>query len=160
MGDFTALHQMIAEAQEAKEERRKRQEEIEKALMNGPNVERMKRWEMMMARDAFNESDHPRDEKGRFTEKGITTDTGTISEGQSYGRIGKTNYRRGGYTKRKELRLPPGEYNMVVHELNTNLTKEEIQRKGVVNKAIRNHVYTVKIDDYGYYRVLGKQKLR
>ena len=47
---------------------------------------------------------------------------------------------------------------MVMSELNTNLTAEE-REKGVVSKAIRNHVYTV--ENYGYndYRVIGKKRI-
>ena len=87
MADFSMLNNMIAEARKAKEERAARREAIEKALMNGPNAERVNQWQEMMDRSVFIDSDHPRDEKGRFTEKGLTD----ISSNSSCDRMSKEN---------------------------------------------------------------------
>jgi hypothetical protein len=47
---------------------------------------------------------------------------------------------------------------MVRHELNTHLTKEE-RRLPVVQRAIRNAVYLVRIYDFDNYEIIGKMDL-
>jgi len=52
--------------------------------------------------------------------------------------------------------LPRKEYGKVMHELNTNLSKEERERF-IVSKAIGDYIYT--IENYGFndYRIIGKK---
>lgn len=52
----------------------------------------------------------------------------------------------------KTIRLPKAEYAMVMHELNTNLSKEERKRK-IVTKAIGNHIYTFENNGFDNYRI-------
>lgn len=155
MADFSMLNNMIAEARKAKEERAARREAIEKALMNGPNAERVNQWQEMMDRSVFIDSDHPRDEKGRFTEKGLTD----ISSNSSCDRMSKENiYRQRGRRQRKEIRLDKREYARVMHELNTNLTKEE-RMKRIISRHIGNYVYTVENQGFNEYRIIEREKI-
>ena len=60
--------------------------------------------------------------------------------------------------KYKQIYLPKEEYAMVMRELNTHLTNEDIEI-GVVTKSIRNHSYMVHIKEYGDYRIIGKKPI-
>ncbi len=112
--------------------------------VSSPNVERVKRWgEMMRHNASFSEDKHPRDEKGRFAEKGLAF-------------ADKTSRMKS--RRRKEVRLPPKEYAKVMHELNTNLTKEEQQQR-LVSRNIGNYVYTVENNGFNEYRVIRKKKI-
>lgn len=117
---------------------------MRRALANGPNVERVNRWEEMVSRSAsFNEDKHPRDEKGRFAEKGIP----------SVGGSGTMKPRR-----RKEIRLGRAEYARVMHKLNTNLTPRQRRRKQI-SKPIGDYVYDVEVCGFGEYRIIGKKRI-
>ena len=112
--------------------------------VSSPNVERVRRWEEMMRHNAsFSEDKHSRDEKGRFAEKGLAF-------------ADKTSRMKS--RRRKEVRLPPKEYAKVMHELNTNLTKEEQQQR-LVSRNIGNYVYTVENNGFNEYRVIRKKKI-
>ena len=112
--------------------------------VSGPNVERVRRWEEMRRHNAsFSEDKHPRDEKGRFAEKGLAFADKTS----------KMKSRR-----RKEVRLPPKEYAKVMHELNTNLTKEELS-EGITVRHIGDYTYYVEIDGFNDYRIIGKDEI-
>ena len=116
----------------------------QRVSVSSPNVERVRRWEEMMRHNAsFSEDKHPRDEKGRFAEKGLAFADKTS----------KMKSRR-----RKEVRLPPKEYAKVMHELNTNLTKEERNKKHLV-KHIGDYTYYVEIDGFNDYRIVGRKKI-
>lgn len=60
--------------------------------------------------------------------------------------------------RRKEVRLPPKEYAKVMHELNTNLTKEERNKKHLM-KHIGDYTYYVEIDGFNDYRIVGRKKI-
>lgn len=83
----------------------------------------------------FEESKHPRDKDGKF------------SSGN-----GKAVRRR---YKNKVVKLSKREYATVIHELNTNLSKEERKQKNLY-KCIGSYLYTVKNNGFNNYQVLGK----
>ena len=83
----------------------------------------------------FEESKHPRDKDGKF------------SSGN-----GKAVRRR--YTN-KVVKLSKREYAIVIHELNTNLSKDERKQK-VLYKCIGSYLYTVKNNGFNNYQILGK----
>ena len=56
------------------------------------------------------------------------------------------------------IHLPREEYAMVMHELATNLTKEE-HSYPIAVKHIRNYTYRVEILGFGNYRIIGKWKI-
>ena len=86
----------------------------------------------------FEESKHPRDKDGKF------------SSGN-----GKAVRRR---YKNKVVKLSKREYAMVIHELNTNLSKEERKQKNLY-KCIGSYLYTVKNNGFNNYQVLGKVEI-
>lgn len=86
----------------------------------------------------WQENDHPRDESGRFTSGG----------GQS----------KRGYS-RNAIRLEKKEYALVMHELNTNLTKAQRKRK-ILYKYIGEYLYTIQNNGFNNYRILGKMKIK
>ena len=57
------------------------------------------------------------------------------------------------------VKLSREEYAMVMHELATNLTKEE-HSVPIAIKHIRNYTYRVHIISFGHYRVIGKWIIR
>lgn len=92
-----------------------------------------------LTRDSdFEESKHPRDKDGKF------------SSGN-----GKAVRRR---YKNKVVKLSKREYAMVIHELNTNLSKEERKQKNLY-KCIGSYLYTVKNNGFNNYQVLGKVEI-
>lgn len=116
----------------------------QRVSVSSPNVERVRRWEEMMRHNAsFSEDKHPRDEKGRFAEKGLAFADKTS----------KMKSRR-----RKEVRLPPKEYAKVMHELNTNLTKEERNKKHLV-KHIGDYAYDIENHGFNDYLIVGKKRI-
>lgn len=116
----------------------------QRVSVSSPNVERVRRWEEMMRHNAsFSEDKHPRDEKGRFAEKGLAFAD----------KASRMKSRR-----RKEVRLLPKEYAKVMHELNTNLTKEELS-EGITVRHIGDYTYYVEIDGFNDYRIIGKDEI-
>jgi hypothetical protein len=59
----------------------------------------------------------------------------------------------------REIKLSKEEYARVVSELNTNLTKEELE-KPIIQRAIGNHLYTVRNYGFGHYGFIGRKKLK
>ncbi|MBE6720076.1 MAG: hypothetical protein E7571_05400 [Ruminococcaceae bacterium] len=57
----------------------------------------------------------------------------------------------------KEIKLSPKEYGHVMHELATNITKEQKQHK-IIHKAIGDYRYTFE-NRNGVIRVIGKKKI-
>ena len=55
----------------------------------------------------------------------------------------------------KTVKLPKAEYGKVMHEIATNISKEQKQMK-VFKKAIGNNIYTVENNGFGKYRIIGK----
>lgn len=51
--------------------------------------------------------------------------------------------------------MPKDEYGKVMHEIATNINKEQKQMK-VFKKAISNNIYTVENIGFGKYRIIGK----
>ena len=88
--------------------------------------------------DEWEESDHPRDDGGKFT---------------SGGSRGKINKR-----ERKALKLPKKEYSKVMHELNTNLSKKQ-RKQRTITKAIGDYRYTVINKGFNNYIIIGKQDI-
>ena len=86
----------------------------------------------------WDESRHPRDNDGRFTS-----------------RVNRDKIRE---KKRKALELPKEEYSKIMHELNTNLTKEE-RKKKQVSRPIGNYIYTVINKGFNEYIITDKRNI-
>ena len=56
------------------------------------------------------------------------------------------------------IQLPKKEYGHVMHELATNLTEKQHSMK-VVKKAIGDYIYTVEVNGFGDYRIIGKKAI-
>jgi len=84
------------------------------------------------------------DEKGRFCK------SGSIEKGSVRSKIDSSKY--------KTVELPKDEYAAVMHELNTNLTKEQRKEKQIT-RAIRNSVYTIENNSFNEYRIIDKYEL-
>ena len=103
---------------------------------NLPEEEERKPEKAKLTQDSdFEESKHPRDKDGKF------------SSGN-----GKAVRRR---YKNKVVKLSKREYATVIHELNTNLSKDERKQK-ILYKCIGSYLYTVKNNGFNNYQVLGK----
>lgn len=59
---------------------------------------------------------------------------------------------------RKEVKFPKAEYAKVMHELNTNLTKEQRNKK-VITKYIGNYKYTIQNRGFNEYRIINKREI-
>lgn len=105
---------------------------------NLPEEERTPEKDKLTRDSDFEESKHPRDKDGKF------------SSGN-----GKAVRRR---YKNKVVKLSKREYAMVIHELNTNLSKEERKQKNLY-KCIGSYLYTVKNNGFNNYQVLGKVEI-
>ncbi len=92
---------------------------------------------------SFSEDEHPRDKKGRFAERGLAF-ADNASRMKSRGR--------------KEVRLPPKEYAKVMHELHTNLTKEERNEKYLV-KHIGDYAYDIENHGFNDYLIVRKKRI-
>jgi len=91
--------------------------------------------------------------------KSSETEAGQAENKSEKSAVAKSPKPRYSPSKRpKGIRLPKAEYAMVMEELNTNLTKEELKRE-FVTKPILNHVYTVRINEFGDYTVIKKAKI-
>lgn len=60
--------------------------------------------------------------------------------------------------QRKEIQLPKDEYAQVIHELNTNLTKEERNKKQIT-RCIGDNVYIVQNKGFNQYKIIGKYEI-
>ncbi len=89
------------------------------------------------ALDAWQETDHPRDKDGRFSSSGSNS-TGS---------------------KKTVVKLSKKEYGKITHELNTNLTKEEIN-KGYTERYIGNRKYYIFINGFNDYKILDWEKIK
>lgn len=79
-----------------------------------------------------------------------------FTNSSSGGKINQNDfYRRSGSLK--EIRLPAKEYGHVMHELATNITKEQRSHK-IIHKAIGDYRYTFE-NRNGIFRVIGKKKI-
>ncbi len=95
--------------------------------------------------DEWNESEHPRKENGQFGKGGEN-----IEKSAKCDKIKEK--------QRKEIQLPKDEYAQVIHELNTNLTKEE-RKKKQITKCIGNCFYTILNNGFNEYKIIGKQNI-
>ena len=95
--------------------------------------------------DEWNEADHPRKQNGQFGEGG-----GNVEKSQRSDKIRKRT--------RKEVQLPKDEYAKVIHELNSNLSKEERKKKSIT-KAIGNHLYMIENNGFNNYRITKKEPI-
>lgn len=90
----------------------------------------------------WKEEEHPRKDNGQFGEG-----NGKVENSSKYDKIKNK--------QRPEIKLPKEEYAQVMHELNTNLTKEQQQKKHI-RKAIGNNIYTVVNKGFNEYKIIGK----
>ena len=98
--------------------------------------------------DEWHEDDHPRDEGGKFS----TSNT-------SGGKFEKSSLRDKIKSKQfKPVRLSKDEYSKVMHELNTNLTKEE-RKKGKIKRPIGSYVYTIVNNGFNEYTIIEKEEI-
>ncbi len=95
--------------------------------------------------DEWNEADHPRKPNGQFGEGG-----GKVEKSQRSDKIRKRT--------RKKVQLPKDEYAKVIHELNSNLSKEERKKKHIV-RFIGNKVYHIQNNGFNEYKIIGKQDI-
>lgn len=98
----------------------------------------------------FNETDHPRNKDGKFTNGSGKKGNKTVAKLYSKAIIKKN--------KRQGIRLPKKEYSLVMHELNTTLTKEQ-QKKKIIRKYIGNHRYTVQNNGFNEYIILKREAI-
>lgn len=54
--------------------------------------------------------------------------------------------------------LPKDEYGKVIHEINTNITEEQLNKK-VVSKCIGDYIYTFEVKGYDNYRIIDKEPI-
>ncbi len=102
--------------------------------------------------DEFKESDHPRDNDGKFSSSGSTS-------GENKNSVEKSiNYDKVKNRQRKPIHLPKEEYGLVVHNLNNNLSKDERKEK-VIIKNINNHRYTVVNKGFNEYKIIRKEPI-
>lgn len=80
--------------------------------------------------DAWEEGKHPRKKNGQFGEGGSSSVENSSNRDKIKNR------------ERKEVQLPKEEYAQVMHELNTNLSKEQ-RKKKQITKAIGNYIYKI-----------------
>ena len=96
--------------------------------------------------DSWEENKHPRKDNGQFGEG-------------SGGKVEKQSKRaKIDSSKHKTVELSKEEYAQVMHELNTNLTKEQRQKKKIT-RALGNNVYTVENKGFNEYRIIDKYEL-
>lgn len=95
--------------------------------------------------DEWSEADHPRKPNGQFGEGG-----GKVEKSQRSDKIRKRT--------RKKVQLPKDEYAKVIHELNSNLSKEERKKKSIT-KAIGNHLYMIENNGFNNYRITKKEPI-
>ena len=95
--------------------------------------------------DEWSETDHPRKQNGQFGEGG-----GKVEKSQRSDKIRKRT--------RKEVQLPKDENAKVIHELNSNLSKEERKKKHIV-RFIGNNVYHIQNNGFNKYKIIGKQDI-
>ena len=94
----------------------------------------------------WNEADHPRDKKGQFAE----------ATGGS-----KRKRRKSRHQRKKHLNLEKKEFAMVMSNVRTHLTKEELQQK-YITKAIGDSIYTFEVindDEDLDFRIIKKKIL-
>ena len=111
----------------------------------------------------FKENEHPRDSDGKFT-KGGNSDTAELDElkriyNSDGGNLNSFDDEDDSLFSYPTVRLPEKEYAMVMHELATNLTKEEHSFPTAI-RHIRNYTYRVQILSFGNYRVIGKSPIK
>lgn len=84
------------------------------------------------------------DEKGRFCK------SGSVEKSSLHSKIDSSKY--------KTVELPKDEYAAVMHELNTNLTKEQRKIKQL-SKTIGNFIYHFENNGFNEYRIIRKIKI-
>lgn len=99
-------------------------------------------------KDAWEESKHPRKKNGQFGEGGGSSEK--VEKSSKRDKIDSS--------KHKTVKLPKEEYAQVMHELNTNLTKEQRQKKQIT-RAIGNNIYTIENNGFNEYRIIDKYEL-
>lgn len=103
--------------------------------------------DLILAMDEIVDKDgRKHDDKGKFTFKSKNT---------------LKNIDKSCKIKKRELGiyLSKEEYGFVFHNLNTNLTKEELKKK-IVTKAIGDTIYRIKINKFNEYLILSKKVIK
>ena len=111
---------------------------MESEIVYIPKYERLRLAEEYFRVDNWDESKHPRDDKGRFT-------NGSIRD-----KINREKF--------EPVRLSWLEYGKVVHILNTDLTREQRKQK-TISKCIGDFIYTVEIHGFNDYIITKKEKI-
>ncbi len=96
--------------------------------------------------DEWEESKHPRKENGQFGKGG----SGKVEKSKRSDKIDSS--------KHKTVELPKDEYARVMHELNTNLTKEQRKEK-ILRRYIGNHRYIIENKGFNEYRIIAKDDI-
>lgn len=94
--------------------------------------------------DDWEEEKHPRDKGGKFS---ASNTNGNIEKSRLSDKIKSK--------ERKALNLPKEEYANIVHELNTNLSKEQ-RKKDTIVKCIGNYRYTIINKGFNEYTIIQK----
>ena len=100
----------------------------------------------------WNENDHPRDEQGRFADKYGFYRQNSDAPYKSPNLLKKKT------TKKRKPRISPQEYEHVVSELATNMSKAE-RESFYVRKAIGDYIYGVENHGFGVYRIIWKRRI-
>ena len=58
----------------------------------------------------------------------------------------------------KTVKLPKDEHGKVMHEISTNLTKEQSSHK-MFSKSIGDYIYLIENNSFGNYRIIGKEPI-
>lgn len=108
----------------------------------------------------WREKDHPRDEKGQFTNgksgsivpgEGEIADAFTDFELENSKENAKKIFE---FTSRFEtIRLPRKEYGYIISQISTNISKEQ-KRQPIVKMAIANCWYVFENRGFGNYRII------
>lgn len=101
----------------------------------------------IMAGDKWEESKHPRKKNGQFGEGGSSSG---VEKSSKRDKIDSS--------KHKTVNLPKEEYAQVMHELNTNLTKEQRNKKQL-SKPIGDYIYHFENNGFDNYRIIRKSKI-
>lgn len=112
--------------------------------MEGEPIDEEDPFKDLIAADEWEENKHPRKDNGQFGEGG------GVSKFSKRDKIKNK--------ERKEVRLPKEEYAQVIHELNTNLTKEQRKKKSIT-KAIGNHIYKIENRGFNDYKIISKKEI-
>lgn len=105
----------------------------------------------------FDESKHPRDGDGRFTDGKSDFDRAAEKYFPHLISIARCDIIA--LQSKKGIKLSKKEYAMVMSEISTNITKEQ-RKMPYFAKCIGNHCYFIRNNGFGYYIILSRRKLK